>query len=139
MIQTMIDDHWRYVQSVLLAHGTELKEIELCEHHYRTAFAHGYKHAKEEPQDQIITKEPLRVDEEVSALLNELDRAIYIHPNFPNDVVHAVAIMAEESGEAVKAALNFKYEGGSKDDLREELIHTGAMVLRCLINLDNLK
>lgn len=130
MIQKMIDDHWRYVQGVLLAHGTELNEIELCEHHYKTAFAHGYKHAKEE----IISDK----DGFISMLLHELARAKNKHPHFPNDVIHAVAIMAEESGEAVKAALNFKYEGGSKDDLREELIHTGAMVLRCLINLDNL-
>lgn len=80
----------------------------------------------------------IRKNEAVESLLLELVRAQNLHPIFPDDLIHAVAIMCEESGEAIQAALQFKYEGGKKSDVRKELIHTGAMVLRCLINIDKM-
>ena len=56
-------------------------------------------------------------------------------PEWPTDLIHQVAIMQEEAGEATRASLNYVYENGSLEDLRKELIQTGAMVVRCLINL----
>ena len=44
----MIFDHWAYVASVLATHGEDAKTIGLCGFHYRAAFAHGLKHAREE-------------------------------------------------------------------------------------------
>lgn len=57
------------------------------------------------------------------------------HILWPEDIIHQVAIMQEEAGEATRASLNYVYENGSLEDLRKELIQTGAMVIRCLINL----
>lgn len=66
---------------------------------------------------------------------NELQRAEELHPDFPTDPIHMVAIMAEESGEAVRAANQF-YDGeGTLDELREELVQTATMCVRCLLRL----
>jgi hypothetical protein len=77
----------------------------------------------------------IKTGEAVKLVGKELDKAHAKHPEWPTDVIHQVAIMAEESGEAVKAALQLSYEGGSVEDLRKELAQTGAMALRCLANL----
>jgi len=66
---------------------------------------------------------------------DEFARAIMIHPDWPDDVIHQVAIMIEEAGETMQAALNYKYHGGEKEKIKEELIQTAAMCLRCLVNL----
>jgi hypothetical protein len=73
----------------------------------------------------------------INEILLELQRAEDLHPNFPIDVVRQVAIMSEESGEAVRAANQFDNEGGSLDDVRKELIETAAMCIRVIENLDD--
>lgn len=65
----------------------------------------------------------------------ELRAAELKHPCWPDDIVHAVAILVEESGEAMKEALDVTYKGKSTDDLKKELAQTGAMAIRALINL----
>jgi len=73
--------------------------------------------------------------EEIQA---ELQRARAKHPAWPADIIHAVAIMCEESGEALRAALNAEYHGESISLVREEVIQTAAMCLRLLDEtLDN--
>lgn len=42
--------HWEYLDSVLMAHAVSSHERELCGHHYRTAFVHGFKHGVESIQ-----------------------------------------------------------------------------------------
>lgn len=69
------------------------------------------------------------------ALIGEYERARELHPKWPDDKVHATAIMVEEAGEAMRAANNLVHHGGDKEELRKELIQTGAMVLRCLTNI----
>jgi hypothetical protein len=67
----------------------------------------------------------------------ELARAEHKHPIWPADPIHQVAIMVEEAGEAMRAALRLVYkEGGTVEELRAEIIQTGAMCLRCLKNLE---
>lgn len=66
------------------------------------------------------------------AVQAELARAKALHPNWPGDLIHQAAIMAEEAGEAVRAALNVTYHGGRVEDVRTELVQTAAMCLRML-------
>ena len=70
-------------------------------------------------------------------IFSELRRAEEIHPGWPEDVVHAVAIMVEEAGEAMQAALDVHYRNRCIDDLRIELAQTGAMAIRALIHLED--
>ncbi len=65
----------------------------------------------------------------------ELVRAKRKHPNYPKDIFVQLAIMQEEAGEVTRAVLHYKYENGSIDNVREELIQTAAMCVRMLENL----
>lgn len=74
-------------------------------------------------------------------ILKELKRAKKKHPQWPDHIVARAAIVGEEAGELVRAALQFKYDSashGSKerfdqlDALRKEAIQTAAMAIRFL-------
>jgi hypothetical protein len=69
-------------------------------------------------------------------ILAEIERAEKIHPDFPEDPVYMASIMAEEAGEAVKAANNIVFFHGVKEPMEEELVHTAAMAVRSLIAMD---
>jgi hypothetical protein len=58
------------------------------------------------------------------------------HPLWPDDLIHGVAIVCEESGEAIRAALQCQYEGGEIDDVRRELVQTAATCFRMLAWID---
>ena len=75
----------------------------------------------------------------VSEIVAELERAERKFPGFPTDPVHAAAILQEEAGELVQAALQFTYEGGGFDAMFKEAVQTGAMALRFLLNAHELK
>jgi hypothetical protein len=69
-------------------------------------------------------------------IMQELYEAEKKHPIWPKDIIHQIAILVEESGEAMREALNIIYQDdGSYDKLKAELVQTGAMAIRCLINL----
>ncbi len=55
-VEKTAEDHWNYVAGVLAAHGEDSEVIDKCGHHYRTAFAHGWKHAIEDEADRIDEK-----------------------------------------------------------------------------------
>jgi len=65
----------------------------------------------------------------------ELERAKRLHPNYPENMLHQVAIINEEVGEMTKAVLQYHYEGGNVHDISVELTQTAAMCLRMLENL----
>lgn len=71
----------------------------------------------------------------IIAIRKELDSAKAKYPDWPNDLIHQVSIMNEEAGESIRSALNHVYHDEPIEMLRDELIQTGAMVLRCLENL----
>lgn len=70
----------------------------------------------------------------------ELRRAEKKFPLFPAEADRGLMVLGEEYGESVKACLEFTFdEKLNSDDLREELIQTGAMVLRNIAMIDRMK
>ena len=82
----------------------------------------------------VISKE-----EAVKLILSELERAEAQHSKWPTDPIHRAAILAEEAGEAVQASIDLTYCNGSIEDFKKELIQTGAMAIRNLINMHSHK
>ena len=78
---------------------------------------------------------PEIVKKVIDMIFNELKKAEDKFPTWPVDHVHGVAIMAEESGEAVQAAIDYYYERGSKEKVMHETAQTGAMAIRYLFAL----
>lgn len=88
----------------------------------------------------------------INAIFNEVEKAEQKHPEWPkDDIVLQVAIMAEESGEAIKAAIDLhnwhqlpidgtepgKHTERTKAHEREliqELLQTAAMCVRIIKN-----
>lgn len=73
----------------------------------------------------------------LTAIIDELGRAVRKFPTWPSDPLHAVAVLGEEFGELTKAALQHTYEPhkASRDDVRTEAIQTAAMALRFVLSL----
>lgn len=67
----------------------------------------------------------------------QLIRAENKHPAWPTNIFEQVAIMNEEAGEVTKAVLHYKREGGTLQDIEEELQQTAAMCMRMLKGLEN--
>ena len=85
----------------------------------------------------------LRQEGVLNLVLKELARAEEIHPHWPEDKIHAVAIITEEVGEAMQAAIDYEYGkvDGYTDKqrlemMKEELVQTAAMALRALFHLE---
>lgn len=72
----------------------------------------------------------------LSLILAELDRAEKLHPNWPQDLIHASAICTEELGEMVQATLNHFEGKGSKQKIIVEAVHAAAMAIRFLKNIE---
>jgi hypothetical protein len=72
------------------------------------------------------------------AVMGEVSRATRKFPTWPDDPLHAVAILGEEFGELTKAVLQTIYEPHKvqEGELRTEAIQTAAMALRFLASLD---
>ena len=69
----------------------------------------------------------------------ELYNAYSHHPLWPADLVHGAAVVEEEAGELVKAALQATYENGSLGAVVTEAIQTIAMGIRFLENFEEMK
>ena len=67
---------------------------------------------------------------------HELGRAEAKYPLWPDDYLHAVAIMNEEAGEATKACIDMIFHRQDVGRYREELVQTAAMAIRALLDLD---
>lgn len=67
----------------------------------------------------------------------ELHRATAKFPTWPDDPIHAAAVVAEESGELVRAVLQATYEPGKADmeDVAVEAVQTAAMAVRFLLSM----
>jgi len=74
----------------------------------------------------------------LNEVLAELGRAEKLFPTWPDNPIEQAAIVAEEAGEAIQAALNMRPNdphNGTLAAFRKELVQTAAMAFRALINL----
>lgn len=92
-----------------------------------------------------------------SLIRDQIELSSRFHPRFPKDPLRRVAIMCEESGEALRAAIDLTRDfvlnttgmtaeevdrrvESDRSALRKELIveltHTAAMAIKCLIAFD---
>lgn len=69
----------------------------------------------------------------------EINKAKAKFPNWPTDPTHAAAIVAEESGELVKACLELSYEPHKTNiaSVRDEAVQVAAMAIRFLQSIDH--
>ena len=87
---------------------------------------------------QVTSKLSTSDLEAMVAVFDELYRARELHPAWPRDAIHAAAIVAEESGELIRAAINREYGRGldraaCDSEMRKEAIHTAATAIRFLV------
>ncbi len=66
-------------------------------------------------------------------ILSELGKAEEKHPEWPEDMIHAAAVVAEKSGELVQASLDHHYFKGNPAAMRREAAQVGAVAIRFLI------
>lgn len=69
-------------------------------------------------------------------IADEVESATKKHPLWPHDLIHAAAIVGEESGELIQATVQCVYENGGENHCRVEAIHTAATCIRFLIGLE---
>lgn len=71
-------------------------------------------------------------------IMTALHHAEVKHPRWTTDAVHAVAILAEETGELIQAANDFQHAPSptNRIRMRGEALQVGAMVFRFLTHLD---
>lgn len=69
-------------------------------------------------------------------IFDEVSRAEALYPNWPSNVVEQVSIMMEEAGECVKEANDVRFKNKPLENLKKELIQTGAMCVRVFKNLE---
>lgn len=84
---------------------------------------------------KIIEEKEMNSKEIFQEVRKEISRAERKFPGWPEDPVHAAAILGEEAGEALQAALDYFYGRGDLETLKKELIQTAAMAFRFLLNL----
>jgi hypothetical protein len=76
----------------------------------------------------------------IDLIFEELKRAEIKHPSWPTDMIHASAVIGEESGELTQACLDYHYKEKEKEiygtsRMQEEAVQVGAMAIRFLLNL----
>jgi NTP pyrophosphatase (non-canonical NTP hydrolase) len=69
----------------------------------------------------------------------ELKAAQTKHAGWTKDFIHAAAVVTEECGELVQAAVQFQYEKGRYYNMHKEAVQTAAMCIRFLINAPEIK
>lgn len=120
----------------------------LCQYIYR--ISKPIKPAIDNDIEIFFSQMTKKKKDALLSVIIELDKAETKHPEWPKDLIYAAAIVNEESGELIRAALNHHYESnavnsGSKPrydhntlaEMKNEAAQTAAMGLRFLINLEN--
>lgn len=78
------------------------------------------------------------MDDIIKEVIAEVNRAQKLYPRWPDDPLHAVAILGEEYGELVQAILQTTYESprATVYDVELEAIQVAAMAIRFLLSID---
>lgn len=76
------------------------------------------------------------MNEIFNQIMDEFTRAKKLHPKWPDDPIHQAAIVAEEAGELLRAAIDVRFFGGDIWKMRKEAIQTAAMAVRFLMNFN---
>lgn len=63
----------------------------------------------------------------------ELMRARELHPTWPEDSIYQAAIVQEEAGELIRAALQHELDDEARQPMETEAVQTAAMALRFLL------
>ena len=79
----------------------------------------------------------MQIGEIQAKFLEELLAAEEKFPGWPEDVIHAAAIVAEERGELLKAAIDFYFGRGTRDGFIKEATQVGAMAIRFLMHAED--
>jgi len=87
--------------------------------------------------DRSSSSECVKTSEDLlEAIFKELRYAEKKFPGWPTDVVHAAAIVAEEAGELVQAALDWNYHREEwTTKMEKEAAQTAAMAMRFLFGI----
>lgn len=78
----------------------------------------------------------MREQDIIQIMLKAVEEAETKHPEWPKDIIHQSAIVAEESGELVQACLQYIYENGHPVCIQKEAVHTLVTAFRLLKNFD---
>ena len=78
----------------------------------------------------------MKIEKIIASVFAEIERAETLHPAWPRDVVKACSLLAEEAGEAVRAANTFDETRTGRKDIVAEAIHTAATAIRLLKNIE---
>lgn len=78
----------------------------------------------------------MKIETALVLILTELSRAEQLHPVWPNSLIHAGMVVAEECGEMVQAILNNHEKKGSKQAIIAETAQTAAMAIRLLKHIE---
>lgn len=77
----------------------------------------------------------MKNDEVINLVFSELEKAEQKHPGWPDDKIHAAAIVAEEAGELVQASIDHVYKENNIEKMKHEAAQTAAMGIRFLLNI----
>ncbi len=79
------------------------------------------------------------INEILDEVTEELFKATQKFPTWPNDPLHALAVVGEEFGELTQATLQHVYEPEKTGlyDVRKEAIQSMAMHLRFLLSIED--
>ncbi len=78
----------------------------------------------------------LTINNMMPLIAAEMERAVAKFPSWPLDAIHAAGVVNEESGELMRAAVQFNYEGGSIEEAKKEAVQTIVSAIRFLMAID---
>lgn len=80
-----------------------------------------------------------RILDIIADVCSEVEKSEVYYPGFPLDAVHAAGMVTEAAGALMKASFLWAYDGHDPQEIRQEAINTGAMAIRLLIHIHELK